>query len=60
MPFAAVMSSHTGMMIFLNDSFRFAKTVPDVTENSARHSGSEQRKRRRLTLYGSRQPQRGQ
>lgn len=47
-------------MIFLNDSFRLAKTVPDVTENSARHSGSEHRKRRRRTLYGSRHPQRGQ
>lgn len=37
-----------------------ANTVPEVTENSARHSGSEHRKRRRRTLYGSMQPQRGQ
>jgi len=48
------------MMIFLNDSFLLAKTVPDVAENSVRHSDSEHRKRRRRMLYGSKQPQRGQ
>jgi hypothetical protein len=46
---AAVISSQIAMMIFLNESFLLTNTVPDVTENSARHSGSEHRKRRRRT-----------
>lgn len=50
MPLAAVISSQIAIMIFLNDSFWLANTVPDVAENSARHSGSEHRKRRRRTL----------
>nr|WP_313194136.1 hypothetical protein [Shinella zoogloeoides] len=60
MPFTALISSQIAMMIVLKGSLRLAKTVPDVTENSRRHSLAGQRKRRRRMLYGSKVPQTGQ